>query len=50
MSKPAALEVVDAEAVEAVSIVLLCWVVDMVVFVEVEVEVDVKVVSAKKVC
>lgn len=35
MSKPAAFEVVEAEALEVVSIVLVCWVVD--VFVEVEV-------------
>lgn len=46
MSKPAAFEVVEAEALEVVSIVLVCWVVD--VFVEVEVLVEL--VSVKKDC
>lgn len=45
MSKPAALDVVGAEAVDVVSIVLVCWVVDMVVLLEVEVEVVDEVVS-----
>lgn len=46
MSKPAAFEVVEAEAVEVVSIVLVCWVVDVFVEVEVLVELD----SVKKDC
>ena len=49
MSKPAALEVVDAEAVEVVSIVLVCWVVDVFVEVEVEVEVLVELDSVKRI-
>lgn len=49
VSKPAAFEVVEAEVVDVVSIVLVCWVVDVFVEVEVEVEVLVELDSVKKI-